>query len=141
MKFYWLQPIIIVLTVLLPSSHTFAHLNGYWRNGLDQHSIIHVDDETVSLHNGDAKLSMQYKRDPILRGTYHFNNLRFNRLALPASLPNISLSTAMNYITLLKKHGATIYIQEDHITDYPHSVIIVWRVHDRSGTFTLDRVL
>jgi hypothetical protein len=132
----------LVIVMILPSLNTFAHnhnLNGYWRNELDHKSLIHVDRQVVSILNGDAKLSMDFKPDPTIMDTYHFNNLRFNRMALPASLPNISLTTAMRYISLLKTYGATITISNN--SAHHQSIIVFWRVQDRSGSFILERVM
>lgn len=127
-----------LLLLVIPNSHTFAHnVNGFWKSPLDTYSLIRVEDRFASIHNGNAHMSMDYVSDPSIANTYHFSNLRFNRLALPAALPNISLSTAMLYISLLKKHGATIKIEEEGF----NSIMVFWTVKDRSGSFLLSRVL
>lgn len=131
---------IFLFLLIVPNSHTFAHnLNGFWKNQVDPHSLIRVDEKCVSLHNGDAHISMEYIQDRSIENTYHFSNLRFNRLALPAALPNISLSTAMKYISMLKKHGATIKIEEE--LPGSNSIIIYWKIRDGSGSFILNRLM
>lgn len=123
-----------------PSNKNYhLNLNGYWRNELDNKSLIHVDNSIVYLHNGDAKLAMDFKPDLVTDNTYHFSNLRFERFAMPASLPNISLKLATQYISLLKRHGATILVKED--TELKQSVVITWTVKDNTGSFILNRVL
>lgn len=131
---------VFLFLLIVPNSHTFAHnLNGFWKNQLDPHSLIRVDDKIVSLHNGNAHISMEYKPDPSIHNTYHFYNLRFNRMALPAALPNISLTTAMKFISMLKKHGATIKIEEESFGS--NSIIIFWEIRDNSGSFILNRIM
>lgn len=131
---------VFLFLLVVPNSYTFAHnLNGFWKNEVDPHSLIRIDDKYVSLHNGDAHISMEYKSDPSIDHVYHFYNLRFNRLALPASLPDISLTTAMKYISTLKKHGATVKIIEE--ISGSNSMVIFWTLQDGSGSFLLNRVM
>lgn len=134
-----LKKCLLCLMIYLPSlSQAFGHVfHGSWRTSEDKTSVIHVQENRVSVINGNAKISMDYIKDSLYNDTFHFKNFKFVKYALPSSLPNVKLTTVMHMIQLLKKHGATVKIKEQSF----QILMIVWTIRDETGEFFLERIL
>lgn len=129
----------LFIMVSLPSLiQAFGHaFHGFWRSSEDKTSVIHIEENLVSVRNGDAKISMDYTRDAFYLNTYHFKNFKFVNYAFPSSLPNFKMTSVMSMINRLRKHGATVRIKEQSF----HILLVIWTVRDETGEFFLERIL
>lgn len=138
----WSVVFIIIFNMLQSSSVAFTHsLHGMWKNPNDCVSIITIDDHTIFLRNGDANIAVDYTADGTYDNTYHLNNLRFVKFAMPSKLPGIDLRTAWGVIRKLKKYGATIKIREEECRRYHQTVVVFWTIRGDTGEFVLQRLL